>query len=177
MTFSTRRSLEQHQLEELRSLLQRITPGNKFYQERLRASGLDASVASIEEFRQRMPLTTKAELVEDQLENPPYGSNLTFPLESYTRLHQTSGTSGRHLRWLDTAESWSWMVGGWQRVFEGAGVGAADRVFIAFSFGPFLGFWLAFDAATRLGCLTIPGGGLGSLTRLEVILANEITVL
>jgi phenylacetate-CoA ligase len=36
---------------------------------------------------------------------------------------------------------------------------------------------MAFDAAIRLGCLTIPGGAMNSLTRLRVILANSITLL
>ena len=42
-----------------------------------------------------------------------------------------------------------------------------DCVFFPFSFGPFLGFWVAFDAATRIGCLTISGGGMRSAARLR----------
>src|SRR5256885_11018832 len=47
-------------------------------------------------------------------------------------------------------------------LFRSAGATASDRVFFAFSFGPFIGFWLAFEAAQRIGCLCIPGGGLSS---------------
>jgi phenylacetate-CoA ligase len=50
-------------------------------------------------------------------------------------------------------------------------------VFFAFSFGPFLGFWMAFEAAARMGCLCIPGGGLRSAARLRMMLDNEATVL
>src|ERR1700761_5890188 len=69
------------------------------------------------------------------------------------------------------------MIGNWTRVFESAGVGAGDRIFFAFSFGPFLGFWVAFDAAVQMGCLAIPGGGMRSDARLHAILDNRATVL
>src|SRR5437870_640677 len=111
------------------------------------------------------------------LPQPPYGTNLTFPLERYTRFHQTSGTTGAPLRWLDTPESWNWMVESWTEVFRAAGATASDRVFFAFSFGPFIGFWLAFEAAQRIGCLCIPGGGLSSAARLRVMIDNGATIL
>ena len=81
------------------------------------------------------------------------------------------------MRWLDTPESWDWMLGNWERVYQAAGVGAGDRIFFAFSFGPFLGFWVAFDAATRMGCLAIPGGGMRSAARLRAIIETSVTVL
>src|ERR1700694_2696366 len=61
--------------------------------------------------------------------------------------------------------------------FHAAGVAPPDRVYFAFSFGPFIGFWLAFEAAARLGCLAVPGGGLSSEARVRAILDNQITVL
>src|ERR1035438_1833385 len=47
----------------------------------------------------------------------------------------------------------------------------------AFSFGPFIGFWLAFEAAQQLQCLCIPGGSLSSAGRLRAIYENKATVL
>jgi phenylacetate-CoA ligase len=81
------------------------------------------------------------------------------------------------LRWLDTAESWDWMLRQWEQVFQAAGVTQRDRVFCAFSFGPFIGFWLAFEAAARMGCMALPGGGLGSAQRLRFMLDHGVTVL
>jgi phenylacetate-CoA ligase len=170
-------AVQAEQLARLRSLLAAILPANPFYRDKLGNCGLGPGVSSLEEFCERAPFTTKQELVEDQLRNPPYGTNLTYRLERYTRFCQTSGTTGAPLRWLDTPESWEWMVEGWERVFRAGGVTAGDRVYFAFSFGPFLGFWLAFESAARLGCLCIPGGGLGSAARLQAILDNQVTVL
>jgi phenylacetate-CoA ligase len=69
------------------------------------------------------------------------------------------------------------MVGSWTEVFRAAGATEADRVLFAFSFGPFIGFWLAYEAAERLGCLCVPGGGMSSSARLRLLLDNAITVL
>jgi phenylacetate-CoA ligase len=154
-----------------------LDPANPFHAPRLRSAGIGADFASLDEFRARMPFTLKSELTGDQRAHPPYGSNLTYPLARYTRYSQTSATTGMPLRWLDTPESWDWMIGNWVRVFEIAEATPADRVFFAFSFGPFLGFWVAFDAAQRLGCLCIPGGGMRSAARIGAILDSGATIL
>lgn len=161
------------QLEKLQALIAEIRPSNRFY-----AAKLPSRIPeSLEEYFAETPFTTKQELALDQQANPPYGTNLTYPLERYSRFSQTSGTSGKPMRWLDTAESWSWMSGNWIRVFESAGVTAEDRLFFAFSFGPFLGFWVAFDAASRMGCLCMPGGGMPTAARLAVMIDTGVTVL
>jgi phenylacetate-CoA ligase len=172
-----RAPIESTQLEQLRTLVAELFPANRFYTRKLQSAGVTFDIGSLDDFSLRFPFTTKQELVEDQLRNPPFGSNLTFPLDRYTRFHQTSGTSGTPLRWLDTPESWDWMLESWMEIFRAAGVGAGDRVFFAFSFGPFIGFWLAFESAARLGCLCLPGGGLSSAARLRVMMDNGATVL
>jgi phenylacetate-CoA ligase len=175
--FLKREEIAAQQLEQLHSLIAELFPANAFYQNKLNALGVTFDVASLEDFSARFPFTTKQELVQDQRANPPFGTNLTYPLSRYTRFHQTSGTSGTPLRWLDTSESWDWMLENWSTVFRAAGVESADRIYFAFSFGPFIGFWLAFESAARLGCLCVPGGGLGSAARLRDILELETNVL
>ena len=173
----TRNGIETTQLARLRVLLGALLAGNRFYGPKLRQAGLSAEVPTLDAFRSSMPFTQKAELVEDQRRHPPYGSNLTYRLDRYTRFSRTSATSGNPMHWLDTPESWQWMLDNWDRVFAAAGVSSRDRVFFAFSFGPFLGFWTAFEAASKRGCLCIPGGGMSSLARLETILDNDVSVL
>jgi phenylacetate-CoA ligase len=175
--FPDRSSIEAHHIAKLQALLTALVPANAFYSAKLHAAGIGSRVASLEEFRERGPFTRKQELIEDQRAHPPYGSNLTFPLDRYTRFCQTSATTGKPLRWLDTPESWDWMLGNWKQVFRAAGVTSQDSIFFAFSFGPFLGFWLAFEAATRMGCLAIPGGSMRSSARLRTIIDTGATVL
>ena len=175
MQFPTRQTMAAEQLAQLRRLLAAVMLSNAFYRKKF--AGIHPGIASLEEFTTRIPFTTKQELVEDQRAAPPFGTNLTFPPSHYTRYHQTSGTTSAPLRWLDTPESWNGMVKSWMEVFRAAGTAAGDRVYFAFSFGPFIGFWLAFDAAQRLGCLCLPGGGLSSASRLRCILDSRASVL
>lgn len=158
--------------ERLRVGIDQLIQSNAFYRERLHP------VNSWEDFR-RLPLTTKTQITEDQRAHPPFGTNLTFPIERYTRLHQTSGTSGsRPLRWLDTPESWDWWTRIWaDDVYRSAGVCPDDRIFFAFSFGPFIGFWTAFGGAERLGAMVIPGGAMSTEQRLRAMVELNATVL
>jgi len=176
-TSAQREPIDKAQLSLLRHLLSSIVPGNGFYTPRLKAARLTGKLDDLDTFTRNLPLTEKHELAADQQAHPPYGTNLTDPLDQYTRFHQTSGTTGEPIRWLDTIESWQAVVDGWKHVYEAAGVTGEDRVFFAFSFGPFLGFWSAFEAAAQLGCLCLPGGGMSSAARLHMILDNGATVL
>jgi phenylacetate-CoA ligase len=153
----------------LANLLHSILPAHRFYARKFAGHSLDVW--------DRLPFTTKDELQASQAEHPPYGELLTYPLERYTRLHQTSGTKGAPLRWLDTPESWERMLGCWRTMFDMVGVTRADRLLFAFSFGPFLGFWTAFESASRMGCLCLASGGLSSGARLRMLLDNRATVL
>jgi phenylacetate-CoA ligase len=166
------------QIERLRALLAELSPGNRFYGKRFAAEGVDVkTITSLEEFSRRVAFTHKQDLVVDQAAHPPYGTNHTYPLERYTRFCQTSGTTARPLVILDTPESWDWMLGNWAAIYSAGGLVRGDRVYFAFSFGPFLGFWTAFDAAAKCGYLGIPGGGLGSAGRVRAIIQHRANVL
>jgi len=173
-----RSAIEAYQLAELNKLVETLIPDNPFYTKRLEQAGVFGAFSSLDEFFRKVPMTCKADLQQDREDNPPFGQNLTFPIERYNRYHQTSGTSnGKPMAWLDSPESWQWMVDGWKEVFKAAGVTGEDRIFFAFSFGPFIGFWLAFEAGAQMGCLCLPGGGLSSEARIRNIFKNGATVL
>jgi phenylacetate-CoA ligase len=173
--FLPRPELEQFQLGRLRGLLAEILPRNPFHARRF--AGIDPDGLRALDDLQGLPLVTKQDLLEDQRAHPPYGSCLTYPLERYCRLHQTSGTSGQPLRWLDTQESWGWMLGNWEQIYRIVGVQPGDRLFFPFSFGPFLGFWTGFESAARLGLFCLPGGGMSTAARLHYLLDHGATVV
>jgi phenylacetate-CoA ligase len=159
-------------VDRLRALLHEVGETNAF--QRTRLAGID--VRKLEDLRRIEPCT-KAQLVADQEEHPPFGTNLTYPLERYTHLHQTSGTSGSTLRILDTAEDWDW----WRRcfavVFAAAGLGPADTVALAYSFGPYIQFWAAYEGAGAAGATAVALGGMDSVQRLETIREYSATAL
>ena len=163
----------QDQLARLNELFKEILPANPFQRTRL---GDDRACDTPDDYR-NLPLLTKDDLVADSVANPPFGTNLTYPLENYTRYHQTSGTTGPPLRVLDTAETWDWWGRCWLEVLEAAGVTSADRAFFAFSFAPFIGYWSAHHGVSMLGAMTISGGGSDSNRRLKLIFDTEATVL
>ncbi len=172
-----REALAAQQAERLRRLLHAIDGRNPFYTTKLKRAGIAPSALVLPRDLVRLPLTTKAELVADQDAAPPWGTVLTYPVERYTRYNQTSSTTGRPLRWLDTTESWQWMLDCWRAVYRAAQVGADDRILFPFSFGPFLGFWTAFDAGTQLGAHCVPAGGMTSEARLALIDVVRPTVI
>jgi phenylacetate-CoA ligase len=164
---------------KLAGLMERIGGSESFYARRLVADGVKwGEIGDLDSFVRRVRFTTKEELLADRLERAPFGSQMLERSERYTRFCQTSGTStGQPMAWLDTPESWEAMLGCWRRVYEAAElVPGVDRVFFAFSFGPFLGFWTAFEAAAR-DYLVLPGGGLSSQARLECLRRYQATVL
>ncbi len=159
------------QRRKLARVLECARAASTFYQARLPALPADAGLESL-------PFTTRADLEADQRAHPPFGTNLTEPPERYTRYHQTSASGGgAPLRWLDTAESWQWWVRCWTIILRAAGVAADDRVLFPFSFGPFIGFWSAFEAAEALGCLCLPAGGMSTAARLEYLIDTRATVV
>lgn len=171
-------ALRAHQWARLTALAEAVVPANPFITRQWKAAGLALrhDLRDWDDFF-RLPLTRKSEVVEDQESHRPFGSNLTYPLERYVRVHQTSGTTGRPVRWLDTQESWDWWARCWGFVLRGAGIGPQDRVFFPFSFGLFVGFWAGFEGARALGALAIPGGGQDGSQRLAAIEALGVTAI
>ncbi|MBI2528444.1 MAG: phenylacetate--CoA ligase family protein [Candidatus Rokubacteria bacterium] len=170
--------LRGHQWARVERLAREVYPSNPFIARKWREAGIRAAedLRSWEDWA-RLPFTRKPELVEDQAARPPFGSNLTYPLERYVRVHQTSGTTGAPLRWLDTQAAWDWWLRCWGFVLRGAALGPGDRIFFPFSFGLFVGFWAGFEGARALGAMAIPGGGQDSAQRLAAIEALGATAV
>jgi 4-diphosphocytidyl-2C-methyl-D-erythritol kinase len=85
---------------------------------------------------------------------------------------------GLPLEDADTQEDWEEHWGRcWGHVLKGAGVGPGDRVLVAFSFVPFIGFWATLPVLRKVGVMFIPGGGTDSLQRLFLIQESQATVL
>jgi len=140
-------ALKHQQWARLVALVRAALPANRFLGARYARAGLaDArDLATWDDFR-RLPLTAKRELVEDQAAHPPFGTNLSFPLDRYVRVHQTSGTTGTPLRWLDTQESWDWWARCWTVVLHAAGLGPGEA---------------GVDAVGRGPEVALPGGEVG----------------
>ncbi len=161
------------QRQKLGAILESVRATNGFYRAKLGGMVFDAAADPLD----ALPMTTKDELLADQANNPPFGTNLTYPLDEYVRFHQTSGTLGRPMRCLDRPQDWQWWMKCWGIIYRAAGVTPQDRFMFPFSFGPFIGFWAAFESAAALGNLCLPAGGMTTRARLELMLENGVTVV
>jgi len=169
----SRADLERYQLGRLNGLLDQILPVNQFYAQKLaRVKRPMESLAELGDW----PCTFKEELLGHAREGDTV-ANLTWPLAKYSRFHQTSGTTGRPMVVLDTPDDWQWVLECWEYVLDAAGIKADDRVLMAFSFGPHIGFWGAYEAMSERGALVIPTGGMSSLQRLEMARNHTPTVV
>ncbi|WP_181348083.1 phenylacetate--CoA ligase family protein [Thalassobacillus sp. CUG 92003] len=172
--YETKMDLKSYQFQRLNQMLVFLLQNNAFYQEKLKEITLP--IRGYERLAE-LPFTFKQELSEDQENNKPVGKIYSYPLTSYVEFHQTSGTTGKPIRVMDTKESWEWWSTCWQEVYKSSGVTAEDTIFIAFSFGPFVGFWGGYQAGKDVGCLVIPGGGQSTKQRLDNLIENQATVL
>ena len=171
----SRDQLHQWQVEQFNRQLRAILQTNTFYQQKLASS--PSQLRSLEELAE-LPLTSKHELVASAAADPEgISQHHSFAAVAYSRLHRTSGTTGNPLMIMDTRQDWQWWSATWQHVLHAAEVTPEDRVFLAFSFGPFIGFWSAHQACVDRGAMVIPGGGLSSLARLEFMRQTRPSVV
>ena len=154
-----------------------VLPLNAFYLRKLRIGAGNVSKSWIKDNFDSFEFTSKLELQNNQSSYPPYGDFHYLNLAQYNRFHQTSGSSGKPLLFLDSKDGWEWLLNNWLKIFALAGIEKGDRLFFPFSFGPFLGFWTAFEAACTAGCLSFPGGGMSSESRLALIQNQKINVV
>ena len=167
-----RSELHRIQLEKLNALLAKVLPNNRYYQERFGCSSL--RLDSLADWS-KMPTSKKSDWLGE--DSNGLAIHHSFPQDQYRRYHRTSGTKGKPMVILDTAEDWLWWLATWQYVLDASGIQAHDRIMMAFSFGPFIGFWSAHDACLQRGCMVIPCGGMSTAARIDMIQSAKPTVL
>jgi phenylacetate-CoA ligase len=91
----TRDELLELQWRKVQHQLQFLYARNAFYRQRLDEVGVRPDgVRSMAEFRERVPICGKLDLLADQSEHPPYGSRLGVDDRRVVMTYTTSGTSG-----------------------------------------------------------------------------------
>ncbi len=173
-----RAQIEALQRRKLKNLVAWADANVPWQSKRLRAAGVTAdSIKSLADLR-RIPMMTRDEWMQGQLDHPPYGPILAAPPEAAIRYHLTSGTTGRTpIQVLDSMKDWEWIAEMWCYGFWGFGVRPADTVFFAFSYGTFVGFWGAHYACEKIGALVLPGGNMTTEARVKQILNMKATVV
>ena len=173
-----RDQIEALQTRKLKNLVAWTQASVPWHAARFSKAGVSAdSIGGLKDL-QRIPMMTRDEWMQAQLQSPPYGPLLAAPEEKAVRYHLTSGTTGRiPLQVLDGMKDWEWIAEMWCYGFWGFGVRPSDIVFFAFSYGTFVGFWGAHYACEKIGCLVLPGGNMTTEARVKQIINMKATVV
>ena len=172
-----RESIEAAQFARLRKMLEVAYKDNPFYRKKYIEHGIvPEDIRSLDDLP-KLPYVYKKEIQDDQRLNPPYGTNLVGSLKDYARYHQTTGTTGTPVRWLDTKETWDWRGRCAAMSLCGPGINADDIIFFPFAFGPHVAYWGIWEGAWRIGALAIAGGGWSTLQRIKYIFETKATVV
>ncbi|MBI2848972.1 MAG: AMP-binding protein [Chloroflexi bacterium] len=87
--------IKKHQLQGIKSLLEKVYRHSKFYREHLQKAGVKPDdINSLEDFTHKVPFLTKPDLIKDQEANPPFGNRLPIEENQIRQVNITSGTSG-----------------------------------------------------------------------------------
>lgn len=174
-----RERLQDHQWSKLQRLLKHVYDGSPFYRQRMDETDCRPhQIQSIEDYRGRFPILTRADIMAAEAVSPPFGTLPAVDPRYATRYHQTSGSTGQPpVRTFDTARDWAWCSDMWATGLYAMGVRATDRAAVAFGYGLFIGFWGLHYALEKIGCMTIATGSFDSEKRVQLLLEQGITVV
>jgi phenylacetate-CoA ligase len=129
---------------------------------------------SLEDFEDKVPVITKADLREAQARAPMFGDYLCVPESEIHRVHGTSGTTGRPTAFGISRHDWQAIANAHARIMWGMGIRPGDTVFIAAIFSLYMGSWGTLAGAERLRCKSFPfgAGAPGMTARAAMWLAN-----
>jgi phenylacetate-CoA ligase len=136
-----------------------------FYRSRWEAAGLEpGDVRSLDDFA-RVPTIEKADLRADQAAHPPFGSYLCIDPSEISRIHGTSGTSGRPTAFGWSGDDFERIAEAHARAMWSFGLRPSDTVFIGSIFSLYVGSWGALAGIERLGATSFPfGAGVPGMT-------------
>ena len=145
-------------LPKLRRQLIYAYENSPFYAEKWDSAGVrPEDVRSLEEFEQ-FPFLTKDEIRRDQLENPPFGTNLCVSATGLARVQGTSGTTGKPTTFGISKDDMERIAEAHARIMWGFGMREEDVVFIGSFFSLYWGSWGALLGCERLGATAFPFG-------------------
>ena len=153
-------------LERLKLVCAYAFTHSEFYRRKWSDAGFHPNhLRSLEDFEDRVPVVTKAELRESQTKAPPFGDYLCVPESEVFHVHGTSGTTGRPTAFAIGRGDWRAIANAHARIMWAMGMRPGDTVCIAAIFSLYMGSWGALAGAERLGTKAFPfGAGAPGMT-------------
>ncbi len=158
--------LRDHQLSSLRDTLRRVYERVPHYTAAFDAAGVHPDDLRELSDLHRFPFTAKADLRD----NYPFGM-FAVPREEVTRVHASSGTTGRPTVVGYDADDISAWADVMARSIRAAGGRRGDVLHVSYGYGLFTGGLGAHYGAERLGCTVVPISG--GMTERQVQLIGD----
>src|SRR5271170_4082529 len=150
---------------------------SRFYQEKLRAAGIRRNDYPRLRDIERFPFTTKEELRESQVAQPPLGRHIACDVTDVIRVHSSTGTTGKPsfvgLTRRD-ARMWTRLTA---RSFYTQGLRKADVVIHAAGLTLFVAGLSSKDAIESIGAMFVPIGTGASEKALMAIQLLKATAM
>ncbi len=105
-----------------------------------------------------VPFATKRMLLDDQLQNPPFGTTVCVERKNIARLHRTSGTTMRPLTLVLTAHDVEQVILAGSRAFLTAGMDYNDIVFNCMNYCMWMGGFMDHQSMEATGAAVVPYG-------------------
>lgn len=152
-------------LVRLREVMRYAYATSGFYRRKWDDAGINPEDITSWEAFESVPVVTKAEMRQSQLDHPPFGDYLCAPDSEIHHIHGTSGTTGTPTAFAVSRHDWDTIANNHARIMWGMGLRPGDTVFIAAVFSLYLGSWGALSGAERLHCKAFPfGAGAPGMT-------------
>ncbi len=174
--------IKEIQSEKLSVAFEYLYEESAYYQEKFKQIKLKPQdVKSVDDLH-KVPITMKQEWLENQSENPPWGTFSPLSHERWTTagwmMFTTSGTTTvlpmvfRHTQ--HDMDIWAWLGA---RALWAMGVRSGDVIINCADYGPQVAFWCLHYAMRLIGCPVIPGGGMNAQRRAFFINTYKPTVI
>ena len=153
-------------VERLRQVCRYAYEHAPFYRLRWDEAGFHPdAIRTLEDFEEKCPVITKADLRKAQERKPPFGDYLCIPEVDVFHVHGTSGTTGRPTAFAIGRDDWRSIANAHARIMWAMGIRPTDTVFIAAIFSLYMGSWGALSGVERLGAKAFPfGAGAPGMT-------------
>ena len=119
----------------------------------------------------------KLEIIEDQRNFPPFGSNLSIPLNKIKRIHRTSGTTNKPLLVPMTENDILQTVEIGRKFIELSGLKSTDTVIHCLSYNMWMGGFTDHQSLEATGAAVIPFGVGHTKNLIDTILTIKPTAI
>ncbi len=164
-------NLQEKQLQGLQWSVKHAYNGSETYRNKLDELNLKPDVVQSMDDLKRLPFTSPKDLTDGY----PFPL-LSVPIENVSRIHTSSGTTGKRKVLCYTKKDIQDWVQFFTRCFEFAGLNAEDRVQIAVGYGPWTAGISFQTACEAFGAMAIPAGPGDSETQTEFLIDFQSTV-